>query len=47
MQEKEFEQCQNDLILAKIFELYQLSKWIDIHKDFKWQNIPILSNFTH
>ena len=32
-QEKK-ELCQNDLIFIKNFDLYQVSKWLKIHKDF-------------
>ena len=26
---------------------FQLPKWLDVEKDFKWLNIPILSNCIH
>ena len=34
-------------LLTKMFQLYQVSKWQDIQKDCKWQNVWILSNRIH
>ena len=44
---KKFELYQNDLIFAKIFELHQVTKWVNIHKDFMSQNVLLLSNCIH
>ena len=35
---KIFVLCQNDLTFTKIFELYQVTKWLDIPKRFQMSN---------
>ena len=41
---KKIELCQDDSIFTKIFELYLVSNWLDMHKDFNCQNVSRPSN---